>query len=221
MQPHIPGLELSKKYSFADRRLSAYIEASSSQQENPAKKLVSFGTTLNRGLFPHVHAPDRTGNEIYPLRGAPHRGPGCYNNAEVSSFTYNLGQWICSSRGYSCGARTNPRFRKVHELVTPSPSFYQTDWTKFKCPAAAYKPFETSAMRFKEPILDPMITPGPGIYEHNVPRNRRVEWPQQFGAPIKPIQPDSKKRTLRIELLSDKEFRKYRNRVAYFKMYFD
>lgn len=189
--------------------------------ENLARKAVSFGTTLDRGLFPHVCAPDRTGNELYPLRGAPHRGPGCYNNAEVSSFTYNLDKWKCSTRGYSCGARTDPRFGKVHQLVTPSPPQYQTEWTKPRNTAPAYKPFQTSATRFKELTVDPMITPGPGIYEHDVQRNRQVHWPQQFGAPIKPIQPDSVKKTLKTELLSDKEFRKFRNRVAYFKMYFD
>lgn len=51
--------------------------------DDPNKKAVSFGTTLDRGLFPHECAPDRTGNELYPLRGAPDRGPGRYNNAEV------------------------------------------------------------------------------------------------------------------------------------------
>ena len=51
--------------------------------ENPNRKPVSFGTTQSRGLFPHVCAPDRTGNELYPMKGAPNRGPGLYNNAEV------------------------------------------------------------------------------------------------------------------------------------------
>lgn len=40
----------------------------------------------------------------------------------------------------------------------------------------------------------------PGIYEHDVPRNRQVKWPQQFGAPIKPIQPSTEKRTLKTEV---------------------
>nr|CAB3264857.1 protein pitchfork-like [Phallusia mammillata] len=187
--------------------------------DDPNKKAVSFGTTLDRGLFPHVCAPDRTGNELYPLRGAPDRGPGRYNNAEVSSFTYNLDKWVCSKRGYTCGSRTEPRFRKIHQMVTPSPTQYQTNWTNRVKPKSAYKPFETSALRFKQLTQDPMITPGPGIYEHDVPRNRQVKWPQQFGAPITPIQPNVMRRTLKTELLGDKEARKFRNRVAYFRLY--
>nr|XP_039263447.1 protein pitchfork-like [Styela clava] len=189
--------------------------------ENPAKKAVSFGTTLNRGLFPHVCEPDRTGNELCPLRGAPQRGPGRYNNAELTSFTYNLDNWICSSKGYTCGARTDPRFRRVHHLNTPSPMVYQTEWTKPKTSPPAFKPFHTSTVRFKQRAVDQMKTPGPGVYEHEIVRNRRVRWPEQFGSPILPIEPVSSKKTLKTELHSDKEFRKFRNRVAYFKLYFD
>ena len=105
-------------------------------------------------------------------------------------------------------------------MITPSPTSYQTAWTKFKKVEPAFKPFQTS-MGFPEPILDPMITPGPGSYEHNVQRDRKVHWPQQFGAPIKPIQPSPSARTLKTELYTDKEFRKYRNRVAYFSLYFN
>ena len=54
--------------------------------ENPNKKPVSFGTTQDRGLFPHICAPDRLGNELNALRGSPNRGPGCYDNAEVKHF---------------------------------------------------------------------------------------------------------------------------------------
>lgn len=45
---------------------------------------VSFMTTLDRELFPTKMPQNRFGNEICPLRGAPHRGPGCYENEEVS-----------------------------------------------------------------------------------------------------------------------------------------
>ena len=47
------------------------------------KPRVAFMTTLQRELFPFKVPPNRFGNEITPLRGAPHRGPGCYNNEEV------------------------------------------------------------------------------------------------------------------------------------------
>jgi len=40
-------------------------------------------TTLDRELFPIKMPRNRFGNEIAPLRGAPHRGPGCYENEDV------------------------------------------------------------------------------------------------------------------------------------------
>ncbi|XP_061042164.1 ciliary microtubule-associated protein 3-like isoform X2 [Eubalaena glacialis] len=47
---------------------------------NKAETLVnySFGTCQQRKLFPHFHPPNLLGNKFLPLRGAPHRGPGCY-----------------------------------------------------------------------------------------------------------------------------------------------
>ena len=45
---------------------------------------VSFMTTLDRELFPTKMPRNRFGNEISPLRGAPHRGPGCYENEDVN-----------------------------------------------------------------------------------------------------------------------------------------
>lgn len=46
------------------------------------QRTVAFGTTLNRELLPLKVPPNRFGNEL-ALRGAPNRGPGCYDNAEV------------------------------------------------------------------------------------------------------------------------------------------
>lgn len=46
------------------------------------RRAVAFGTTLNRELLPMKVPPNRFGNEL-GLRGAPNRGPGCYDNAEV------------------------------------------------------------------------------------------------------------------------------------------
>lgn len=189
--------------------------------ENPAKKRISFGTTLDRGCFPYKCAPDRIGNELNPLKGSPFRGPGLYNNAELTSFTYNLDNRVCSTKGYTFSARTDPRFRRVHQMYTPSPTQYQTKCTKPKTSQPAYEPFETSEVRFKARKVDQMKTPGPGTYEHDIERNRRISWPKQFGPPISPIQPVSARRTLKTELLGDKEFRKFRNRVAYFQLYFD
>ena len=45
---------------------------------------MSFMTTKDREMFPMKMAQDRFGNELCPLKGAPHRGPGCYENEEVS-----------------------------------------------------------------------------------------------------------------------------------------
>lgn len=47
------------------------------------RRAVAFGTTLNRELLPLKVPPNRFGNEL-GLRGAPNRGPGCYDNAEVT-----------------------------------------------------------------------------------------------------------------------------------------
>jgi len=47
---------------------------------------VVFGTRQERRLFPSHFAPDRLGNQM-SLQGAPHRGPGCYDNHEVCSDT--------------------------------------------------------------------------------------------------------------------------------------
>ena len=46
---------------------------------------VSFGTTLNREIFPSKVPPTRFGNDMIPITGAPNRGPGCYDNEEVSA----------------------------------------------------------------------------------------------------------------------------------------
>ena len=43
---------------------------------------MAFGTTLDRELLPLKVPANRFGNEL-ALRGAPNRGPGCYDNAEV------------------------------------------------------------------------------------------------------------------------------------------
>lgn len=44
---------------------------------------IAFMTTKDRELFPMKTSKDRFGNELYPLKGAPNRGPGCYDNDKV------------------------------------------------------------------------------------------------------------------------------------------
>ncbi|XP_023088428.1 protein pitchfork isoform X2 [Piliocolobus tephrosceles] len=43
-----------------------------------------FGTCQQRKLFPHFHPPNLIGNKFVPLRGSPHRGPGCYLPDEMT-----------------------------------------------------------------------------------------------------------------------------------------
>uniref|UniRef100_A0A2K5EVA2 Ciliary microtubule associated protein 3 n=1 Tax=Aotus nancymaae TaxID=37293 RepID=A0A2K5EVA2_AOTNA len=43
-----------------------------------------FGTCQQSKLFPHFHPPNVIGNKFVPLRGSPHRGPGCYLPDEMT-----------------------------------------------------------------------------------------------------------------------------------------
>ncbi|XP_072774955.1 ciliary microtubule-associated protein 3 isoform X4 [Taeniopygia guttata] len=74
-------------------------------------KLISFGTTQDRKMFPHHFAPDRLGIEVLGVRGSPFLGPGSYlgpeNILKSSTSTRPM-----STRGYVMGARTAPRFQK-------------------------------------------------------------------------------------------------------------
>ena len=68
------------------------------------RRAVAFGTTLDRELLPLKVPPNRFGNEL-GLRGAPNRGPGCYDNAEVVKkmpvswlfvfFSSTAGKFLC------------------------------------------------------------------------------------------------------------------------------
>ncbi|XP_013414333.1 protein pitchfork [Lingula anatina] len=192
--------------------------------EEPRKLNVSFGTTQNRTLFPVHMAPNRFGNDLKPLRGQPNTGPGCYNNEEVSNFKYQIDTYLTSQKGYTMGARTGPRFRKEFKEVTPAPPEYQTKVTDPIEFTPSYKPFNAAADRF--PVYKREIeesVPGAGTYEHEIPRNRKVQWHQSFGgAPINlpavtiksTLQPNTEK------LLSTKETKKYERRLAYLKLYY-
>jgi len=192
------------------------------------KNTLSFGTTLDRGLFPHNCAPDRTGNELTPLKGAPHRGPGVYNNDEVSSSIYQLGNQTahpCSITGCYLN-RTTRRFFKCKVDQTPAPNKYQRDNTEHQSYQPAYKPFMSAVQRFQEPLIDPMITPGPGSYDVFCWRNRKISWPQQFGGRIddnarEMVHAQDASRMFRIHQNEVKRRIKRENKLAYFKLYFD
>ncbi|XP_068125526.1 ciliary microtubule-associated protein 3 isoform X2 [Hyperolius riggenbachi] len=155
--------------------------------ESDTSKKVCFGSTQDRKHFPHHCAPDRLGNELAPIRGAPNRGPGCYNN---------------------------------EEMETPSPAEYQSSWSKERTFSANYVPFSIQAVRFPDKMSDLSLNPGPGVYEREIHVGRKVSWPGQFGSIDWSSVPSLQKRTLRSELLTDREFRKNRNRVAYLSLYY-
>lgn len=189
------------------------------------KSNVAFGTTLDRGIFPSDVAPTRFGNDLSPIRGAPDRGPGKYDNEEFTNFWYQVKNKITSEKGYSLGARTAKRFPKQYHFSTPAPDTYQTKCTERKEFDPAYRPFNSAASRFIVTKKDmEEVLPGPGTYEHEISRNRKVNWHQTFGgAPINlpAVNQHSTIDRNTEKLLSTKEEKKYHRRLAYLKMYYD
>lgn len=189
------------------------------------KPKVSFMTTLDRELFPVKMPPNRFGNEVVPLRGAPHRGPGCYDNEEKTSFMYEIEHKINSTTGYTLGARTASRFPKAEVFETPCPTEYQQHCTDLKTFELDKKPFLVGADRFpvyKRDIVD--VLPGPGTYEHQIPKNRKVQWHQSFGGtpillPSITVKSTIDKNT--EKLYSTKEEKKYHRKLAYLKLYWE
>ncbi|KAK3597619.1 hypothetical protein CHS0354_030170 [Potamilus streckersoni] len=189
------------------------------------KSKVAFMTTMDRELFPVKMPYNRFGNEIVPLRGAPHRGPGCYENEDKTSFSYQIEHKINSSKGYTLGARTGPRLQKEAVFQTPSPTAYQTQCTEAKEFEKSKKPFYIGAERFPVYKRDEAeVLPGPGAYEHQIKKNRKVQWHQSFGGePI--MMPQAQVRSTidknTEKLYSTKEEKKYHRKLAYLKMYYD
>merc|ERR1712139_330319 len=203
--------------------------SSSTQKHSKNHPIISFGTTLDRSLFPHNCAPDRTGNELTPLKGAPHRGPGVYNNDEITSSIYQAQNQTfhpCSTTGCYLN-RTMRRFFKIKTDQTPAANKYQRDNTEVVKFEPAYKPFMSAVQRFQEPLIDPMITPGPGsYYVHVLRRNRKISWPQQFGGRIddrarEMIHAKDARTIFRTHQNEVKRRMKRENKLAYFKLYFD
>ncbi|XP_071993423.1 ciliary microtubule-associated protein 3 isoform X2 [Engystomops pustulosus] len=181
-------------------------------------KIVCFGSTQERKHFPHYCAPDRLGNDLAPIRGAPNRGPGCYNYEQVTCLEHQLERRPMSKKGYIMGARTAPRFPKDNKMQTPSPAEYQSFWSRERTFSPSYAPFNLKAVRFPDRKTDDILNPSPGTYEHATNQGRKVSWPGRFGSPEIP---SLEKRTLRSELMTDQEFRKTRNRVAYLGLYYN
>lgn len=84
---------------------------------------ISFGTTLKRQVYP-THVPrTRFGNDMVAIRGQPNTGPGVYENEEATNFQHGLDNFLTSTKGYTLGARTAPRFKKMSTInLTPAPT---------------------------------------------------------------------------------------------------
>ncbi|KAM6456738.1 ciliary microtubule-associated protein 3 isoform 3-T3 [Liasis olivaceus] len=114
------------------------------------QKRNSFGSSQEKKIFPFFHAPDRLGNAYIPIKGDPDRGPGAYNHAERNNLIYNLANRPESTKGYTMGARTTPRFELINKHVTPAPTTYQSIWIKEHKHKTAHFPFHSSIPRFSE-----------------------------------------------------------------------
>lgn len=199
---------------ISGKRLLAW-ELSEAQMRN------SFGSCQRRKVFPFIQPPDRLGNEYLPMRGEPQRGPGTYNNGERSTLLYNLIHKPESKKGYSMGARTASRFGFQNKYVTPAPTAYQMIHLQELKHPSSQAVFSSNLPRFPAKIPDAELFPGPGTYDPFKMPHRHVTWPGKFGSPDWSLVPQIPKRTLRTELITDKEFRKYRNLVAYLSIYYN
>eukprot|EP00111_Clytia_hemisphaerica_P005070 TCONS_00014592-protein len=147
--------------------------------DNKKVSNVSFGTTLSRELLPLKTPHTKAGNEMC-LRGVPNLGPGSYKNDETSSFIHELELKPTCKKGYSLGARTAQRFLEFREDF-PGPPSFQEIISKPREFTADKKPFRSGSSRF--PLIKLESLPGPGTYEHNVGRNRKVQFHGSFGGP--------------------------------------
>ncbi|XP_048409416.1 protein pitchfork-like isoform X2 [Stegostoma tigrinum] len=146
-----------------------------------------------------TNVPDR---KMFPLYWSPDR----------------LGNEFPPIRGTpNCGPG---RYDTYLLTVSPGPAVYQRRLGRDRTFKPSSVPFGSSTASRRQSSLNKLVVPGPGTYQPNEQRNQHVTWPMKFGAPDWNLVPAPQKRTLRIELASDKEFRKHRNRVAYFSLYF-
>ncbi|XP_071306292.1 ciliary microtubule-associated protein 3 isoform X2 [Agelaius tricolor] len=170
-------------------------------------KLISFGTTQERKMFPYSYAPDRLGIEALGLRGSPSLGPGSYLGPENSALQSSLSTRPMSTLGYVMGARTAPRFQQKAQTVSPGPAAYGPFPAEPRParpgPAPAPAPFCSSSPRFPERLLDRERYPG-------------------FGAPDRAALPQPAPRMVKMQVQKmtvDKKFQKNQGREAYLKLY--
>nr|XP_031362841.1 protein pitchfork [Lonchura striata domestica] len=180
-------------------------------------KLISFGTTQERKMFPQHFGADRLGIEALGAQGSPFLGPGSYlgpeNILKSSTSTRPM-----STRGYVMGARTAPRFQQKAQFPHSHPQFPHSH-------PSSLTPIPNSLTPIPIPSLPspiPTFPSPPGTYELRGPPTTGVSWPMKFGAPDwakvpRPAQRTAKLQVQRITL--DKKFHKTQGREAYLKLY--
>ncbi|XP_053854156.1 protein pitchfork-like [Vidua macroura] len=180
-------------------------------------KLISFGTTQERKMFPHYFAPDRLGIEVLGVRGSPFLGPGSYLGPQENILKSSM-----STRGYVLGARTAPRFQQKAQAVSPGPAAYGPFPAERGRGRPAAVPFSSSSRRFPSRPRDQDLYPGPGAYELREPSGRKVAWPMKFGAPDWAALPRPPRRMLKVQVQKmtvDKKFQKNQGREAYLRLH--
>ncbi|CAK7297160.1 Protein pitchfork [Vulpes lagopus] len=137
-----------------------------------AESLVNypFGISQPRKLFPHHHPPSLLGNKFLPLRGAPHRGPGCYIAEDVHGLAYNLSKIPTSKKGYTFGARTAERFKTINKSEAGRAGGYQK-----MCPEIQEKYLDKS---YEEVYLESLGVSIPNVCESRwrVENNSGKKW---------------------------------------------
>ncbi|KAM5202245.1 ciliary microtubule-associated protein 3 isoform 2-T2 [Hipposideros larvatus] len=180
----------------------------------------SFGTCQPKKIFPHYHPPNYLGNKFVPLRGEPHRGPGCYiTENNMYDLVYNLSKIPTSKKGYAFGARTAVRFKPISKDMTPYPGMYQTVNPRERKHKQNFAPFNALLPRFRTCPMDTYY-PGPGTYNPEIKPSPKINWPMKFGSPDWTQVPCLQKRTFKTELSTDKDFKKLRNHVAYLSLFY-
>ncbi|XP_039620431.1 protein pitchfork-like [Polypterus senegalus] len=213
--------EVIKGHHQGDKLVNTkFAEDGMEEEESAPAKILSFGTTQEKKIFPIFSSPDFMGNKQPPIRGKPEVGPGTYNNAIITSFIHELQKRPESKKGYVIGARTANRFPHTIQTTTVSPVDYQGDLLRERTFTPAFAPFNIKSRRFSISDQRKYCNPGPGAYEHDVSRTRKVSWPMRFGSPDWMQIPTLEQRTLKPEFISDTQFRKHRNRIAYLSLYY-
>ncbi|XP_019482988.1 PREDICTED: protein pitchfork [Hipposideros armiger] len=146
----------------------------------------SFGTCQPKKIFPHYHPPNYLGNKFVPLRGEPHRGPGCYiTENNMYDLVYNLSKIPTSKKGYAFGARTAVRFKPISKVRSGCVCLHFSVIHVVACFA-----WESKGQRVE-------VTPG--TYNPEIKPSPKINWPMKFGSPDWTQVPCLQKRTFKTE----------------------